>query len=320
MYMKTKRLSLKETQGIQNIGIEDSQGNRIVEQSQVLKIWENYISELHDRPNRPQSLEVKPEEEVDTDEKSPCILQSGVEKVIKEMRNKKATGDNDVPGDVFNLLGECGLKIMTKLINTIYETGEWPKDLTEVAMIALKKKPQATKCSDHRTISLIAHTAKIVAKILRRRIEKKIEDVLGKDQFGVRRGKGTKDAIEMLRVISEQTSEIDEEISVCFIDWQKAFDRVNWTKLMQILKKTGIHWRERRLISNLYMAQSVKVRLNRGETRNVKIGRGVRQGSCLSPILFNLYSECLTKEVMEGFGDFNIGGKIIHAVKFADDW
>jgi len=42
-------------------------------------------------------------------------------------------------------------------------------------MIVLKKKPQATKSSDHRTISLIAHTAKIVAKILRRRIAKKIE-------------------------------------------------------------------------------------------------------------------------------------------------
>ena len=48
----------------------------------------------------------------------------------------------------------------------------------EVTMIALKKKPQATKCNDHRTISLIAHTAKIVTKILRR-IEKKIEEVLG---------------------------------------------------------------------------------------------------------------------------------------------
>ena len=46
MYMKTKELDWKETQGIQNIGIEDSQGNRVVEQSQVLKIWENYITEL----------------------------------------------------------------------------------------------------------------------------------------------------------------------------------------------------------------------------------------------------------------------------------
>ena len=63
----------------------------------------------------------------------------------------------------------------------------------------------------------------------------------------------------MLRIISERNLEIDEDLSVCFIDWQKAFDRVNWTKLMQTLKGTGIDWYERRLISNLYMAQSVKV-------------------------------------------------------------
>ena len=53
---------------------------------------------------------------------------------------------------------------------------------------------EATKCSDHRTISLIAHTAKIVSKLLRRRIEKKIEVALGEDQFGFRRGKVTRDA------------------------------------------------------------------------------------------------------------------------------
>jgi hypothetical protein len=75
------------------------------------------------------------------DEKGPYILQSEVGKAIKEMRNKKATGDDDLPGDVLKLLGESGLKIMTKLINTIYETGEWPKDFTKVTMITLKKKP-----------------------------------------------------------------------------------------------------------------------------------------------------------------------------------
>ena len=42
------------------------------------------------------------------------------------MRNRKATGD-DVPGDVLKLLGEGGLKILTKLINTMYETGQWPR-------------------------------------------------------------------------------------------------------------------------------------------------------------------------------------------------
>ena len=120
---------------------------------------------------------------------------------MKEMRNK-ATADN-VTEDVLKLLGKRGLKIMTKLINTVYETGEWPKDFTEVTMITLKKKAQATKCSDHCTFSLIAHTAKVVAKILRRRIERKIEDVPGEDQFRFRREKGTRDAVGMLRITSE---------------------------------------------------------------------------------------------------------------------
>jgi hypothetical protein len=114
----------------------------------------------------------------------------------------------------------------------------------------LKEEVQSYKCSDRRTISIIAHAAKIVARILRR-IERKTEDALGEAQFGFRRGKGTRDAIWMLRIISERTLDINEELCVCFIDWQKAFDRVNWTDLMQILKGTGIDWRERRLISKL---------------------------------------------------------------------
>jgi hypothetical protein len=52
-------------------------------------------------------------------------MQSEVEKTIKKMRNKNSTGDDDVPGNVLSLLGEGGLKVLTKLSNTIYETGEW---------------------------------------------------------------------------------------------------------------------------------------------------------------------------------------------------
>jgi len=78
----------------------------------VLKILENYITELYDRPNQPETLEVETEEEVDTDEKGPYILQSEVENAIKGVRNKKATGDDDVPGDVLKLLREDGLKII----------------------------------------------------------------------------------------------------------------------------------------------------------------------------------------------------------------
>jgi hypothetical protein len=53
-------------------------------------------------------------------------------------------------------------------------------------------------------------------------------------------------------------------------------------------------------------------------TRRVKIGREVRQGCRMPSILFNLYSEHLNNEALEGFGDFKIG-QVIHTVKYVDD-
>ena len=75
---------------------------------------------------------------------------------------------------------------------------------------------------------------------------------------------------------------------LCFKDWQKAFDRVDWTQLLEMLRNIGVNWRERQLIRNLYMGQRVKLRLNQEKPDIVKIVRGFRQGCCMSSILFNL--------------------------------
>ena len=67
------------------------------------------------------------------------------------------------------------------------------------------------------------------------------------------------------------------------------------------------------------MDQGVKLKLYHRETRKLKTGRGVRQGFCLLPILFNLCSEYLDMEDLEGFGGFKIGGKVIRTTKYEDD-
>jgi hypothetical protein len=63
----------------------------------------------------------------------------------------------------------------------------------------------------------------------------------------------------------------------------------------------------------------VKVQLNQGEARSVKIGRGVQEECCLLQILFNIYSEYLTKEAVEWFGDFQIG-QVKHGLRYVDDF
>jgi hypothetical protein len=89
------------------------------------------------------------------------------------MRDLKATTDDGAPRDVLKVLGEDGLKVVTQLVSNIYETG------SDVVVVALKKTPVARKCSSNHAVSLVAHTSKIVARILRRRIERKIEDAHG---------------------------------------------------------------------------------------------------------------------------------------------
>jgi hypothetical protein len=158
-----------------------------------------------------------------------------VEKAIKEMRDKKATGDDGVPVAVLKLLGKDGPELMIQLINNIYKNVEQPKEFAEVTMITLKK-PKATKCRNHHTITQIAHAAKTGTRILRKGLKTRVR-MLGEDQFGFRRGKETRGATGMLRV-SKCTLDIDEEVCACFTDWQKASDCLNWAKLMQILD----HW------------------------------------------------------------------------------
>jgi len=96
-------------------------------------------------------------------------------------------------------------------------------------MLPLEIKPNATRCEDFRTITLISHAAKILLKVLQKRIEAKVDAIcfLSEDQFGFRKGTGTRDDIGTLRVLTERSLEVDRDVYVCIVDYEKAFDRVD---------------------------------------------------------------------------------------------
>jgi hypothetical protein len=69
----------------------------------------------------------------------------------------------------------------------------------------------------------------------------------------------------MPRITSEWMYGMGEELCACFIDYQKTFNCIKWTKFMQILNDTGINWHERRPIRKFYMDQRVKLREYQGD-------------------------------------------------------
>lgn len=75
-----------------------------------------------------------------------------------------------------------------------------------------KKKKKAETCEEHRSISLISHASKVLTKIIHKRIENKIEEILTEDQLGFRKNRGPRKAILCLRLITEKMFRISKPL------------------------------------------------------------------------------------------------------------
>ena len=137
-------------------------------------------------------------------------------------------------------------------------------------------------------------------------------------QAGFRKGR---DQIANICSIIEKTREFQKNIYLCFIDYVKAFDRVDHNTLWEILKEMGIPDHLTCLLRNLYAGQEARVRAGHGTTDWFQIGKGVHQGCILSPCLLNLYAECIMRNtgLEEAQAGIKIAGRNISNLRYADD-
>ena len=96
---------------------------------------------------------------------------------------------------------------LVQICHQIFTSGEWPVDFMQSVVVPLTKKTNAPAYSNHRTVSLIAHASKIFLKIPTQRLESKVEAInfVKDEQFGFRKGRGTRDAIGVLRLLGERS-------------------------------------------------------------------------------------------------------------------
>ena len=153
------------------------------------------------------------------------------------------------------------------------------------------------------------------------RLQQYVNHELPDVQAGFRKGRGTRDQIANIRWIIEKAREFQKNIYFCFIDYVKAFDCVNHSKLWKILKEMGIPDHLTGLLRNLYAGQEATVRTGYGTTDWFHIGKGVRQGCILSLYLFNLYAEYIMRNagLEEAQAGIKIARRNINNLRYADD-
>ena len=119
---------------------------------------------------------------------------------------------------------------------------------------------------------------------------------------------------------SLKAREFQKNIYFCIIDYARASDCVDNSKLWKILQEMGIPDHLTCLLINLYVGQEATVRTGHG-TDWFQIGKGVHQGCVLSPCLFNLYGDYIMRNACleEAQAGTKIAGRNINNLRYADD-
>ena len=149
----------------------------------------------------------------------------------------------------------------------------------------------AKEYSKYHTIALISHAKKVMLKILQARLQKYMNYELLDVQAGFWKVRGTRDQIANIHWIIEKAREFRKNVYFCFIDYAKAFDSVDHSKLQKILKKMGIPDHLTCHLRYLCAGLEAKVRTGHGTTDWFQIRKRACQGYIFSRCLFSFCAE-----------------------------
>ena len=273
--------------------IKDDKGCKAFSDPEKLMAWKEHYQRLLN-------------EEFDWDE-SHLIMDSPVEgpapwiskpvviKALARMKDGKAAGSSGVVAEMLKASGESGFSTITQLFNSIIYESKIPEDWDRsIILNCFKGKGDAMERGNYRGLKLLEHSMKLFERILEQHIRSavNIDDM----QFGFMPGKGTMEAIFIIRQMQERFLAKKKTLYLTFIDLEKAFDRVPRKVVQWALRKVGVDEWIIRVVLAMYKLCKSAVSINNtiGEDFEVKVG--VHQGSVLSPLLFIIVMEALSRE------------------------
>jgi len=229
----------------------------------------------------------------------------------------------------FSFIKLCWEEMKADIITAVHnfeDEGRWPRGTNASFISLIPKVENPQSLNEFRSISLVGCLYKIVAKILSRRLKKVLHKVIDVRHSAFLEGRGIMDSV---LVANEVLEDIKRRKSSCIffkVDYEKAYDSIDWSFLFYMLERLGFCGRWVGWIRACLESSSVSVLVNGSPTQEFKPRKGVRQGDPLAPFLFLVVAEGLAgvvrmaieKDLLESL---EIGGRLtkVNMLQFADD-
>ena len=140
-----------------------------------------------------------------------------------------------------------------------------------------------------------------------------------REQAGFRKGFATTDHLHTINQIIEKSNKFNLPLCIAYIDYEKAFDSVEHNVIFQALRHIGINETYINIIEDIYNEAEAKVHIEKQESEEINILRGVRQGDPISPKLFTAAIQEVFKNSDLELRGLDIDGERLTDLRFADD-
>ena len=220
------------------------------------------------------------------------ITDTEVQKAMKKLKANKACGYDQITNEFLKASSLKLLSLFTKVFNIILCSGKTP-DEWSIGIIKpiYKKKGPDDDPSNYRGITILSCFGKLFSAVLNNRLVDFLDKhkTIGFEQAGFRAGHSTVDHIFTLHSMINILLSKGKRLPCLFIDYEKAFDRVNRAFLWQKVLNSGVNGKVLRVIKDMYMKAKSCVEVGDKCSDFFSCLTGVRQGENLSPLLFAIF-------------------------------
>ncbi|KAM3386548.1 hypothetical protein ACQJBY_009864 [Aegilops geniculata] len=288
--------------------IKDGAGQLLVKDEEIKHRWREYFDKLFNGENESSTIELDDSFDETSMRFVRRIQESEVKEALKRMKGGKAMGPDCIPIEVWKGLGDIAIVWLTKLFNLIFWANKMPEEWRSILVPIFKNKGDVQSCTNYRGIKLMSHTMKLWERVIEHRLRRMTS--VTKNQFGFMPGRSIMEAIFLVRQLMERYREQKRDLHMVFIDLEKAYDKIPRNVMWWALEKHKVPAKYITLIKDMYYNVVTSVRTSDVDTDDFPIKIGLHQGSALSPYLFALVMDEVTRDIQ---------GDIPWCMLFADD-